>query len=68
MFFSTGYQAYKKYFRGSADADSEAPGLEAADDEPAKEKDYAVENGAFEFGENGSCDGKGKSIHKNTQL
>ncbi|XP_044072543.1 ileal sodium/bile acid cotransporter [Siniperca chuatsi] len=64
-----GYQAYKKSCcRSSADTDSEAPSLEAGDGGPAKEKDYAVENSAFEFDENGNSEEKGKDINRNTQL
>ncbi|KAI3355932.1 hypothetical protein L3Q82_004477 [Scortum barcoo] len=64
-----GYQAYKKCFgRGSADADSEAPSLEAGDSEPAKVKDYGVENSAFELDENGNNEEKDKSTNKHTKL
>lgn len=59
MFFfsSTGYQAYKKACgRGSADADSEAPSLEAGDAESIKKKGHAVENSAFEFDDNGNSE------------
>lgn len=68
VFSSTAYQGYKKFAGGSAEADSEAPALEAGDDEPAKQKDFALENGAFEFCENGIIDEKSKGIDKNTQL
>ncbi|XP_070771381.1 ileal sodium/bile acid cotransporter [Enoplosus armatus] len=64
-----GYRAYKKSCRRSSDdADGEAPSLEAGDGEPAKEKDYAVENDAFELDENSNSEEKGGGIHKNTQM
>lgn len=69
VFSSTGYQSYKKLCGlSSADADREAPSLEAGDNEAAKEKDYAVENSAFEFDENGNSEEKDKCNNKNTQL
>ncbi|XP_070694210.1 ileal sodium/bile acid cotransporter [Pempheris klunzingeri] len=62
------YQVYKKHCLRSSDADSEAPPLEADDGEPVKEKDYGLENAAFEIRESGSSDEKGKDIHRNTQM
>lgn len=68
FFPSAGYQAYKKAFGvGSPDQDSEAPSLEGGDGED-KEKDYAVENSAFELDENVSSGEKEKNMNKNTQL
>ncbi|KAM9347690.1 ileal sodium/bile acid cotransporter [Symphorus nematophorus] len=64
-----GYQLYKRSCaRGSADEDSEAPSLEAGDGEKDKDKDYAVENSAFECDEYGRGGEKEKGIDKNTQL
>nr|XP_020462287.1 ileal sodium/bile acid cotransporter [Monopterus albus] len=66
--FVGAYQAYKRSCRhGSADADSEAPSLEAGDAEPAKQKSYAVENSSFEHDENGNSE-KAKVIDRNTEL
>ncbi|XP_069001625.1 ileal sodium/bile acid cotransporter [Embiotoca jacksoni] len=56
------YRAYRRSCgHGSEDADSEAPSLE---DDQTKQKDYALENTAFEFDENRNSDVK----DKNTQL
>lgn len=67
--YSTAYKAYKRSCgRGSSEADSLTPSLEDGVIEPAKEKEYAVENSAFEFDENGNSEEKGKRIDKNTQL
>ncbi|XP_054471895.1 ileal sodium/bile acid cotransporter [Anoplopoma fimbria] len=63
------YQAYKRlYGRGSADADTEAPSLEAGEDELETKKGHAVDNNAFEFDDNGNNEEKGKDIRKITQL
>ncbi|TKS67646.1 Ileal sodium/bile acid cotransporter [Collichthys lucidus] len=63
-----GYQGYKRAFGiSSPDRDSEAPSVEGGDGE-AKEKDYAVENSAFELDENANSGEKEKSANKNTQL
>lgn len=62
----TGYQLYKRRCKhGSADADSEAPSLEG---DQAKVKDYAMENSAFDFDENGSSKVKNTDNSKNTQM
>lgn len=42
--------------------------MEGGDTDPAKEKDGAVENKAFEYDENGNSEEKGKGTDKNTQL
>eukprot|EP00064_Thunnus_orientalis_P024931 superscaffoldBa00011519_g25253 len=63
------YQVYKKHCGGgSSEEDSESPSLEDGDAASAKEKDYAVENSAFEFDENGNSEGKNKHFDSNTQL
>ncbi|XP_029937561.1 ileal sodium/bile acid cotransporter [Myripristis murdjan] len=61
------YQGYKKMcHRGSCEADSECPSVEAGNAEPAKEKCCAVDNASFQYDENGNTEEKGKS--RNTQL
>ncbi|KAG7236590.1 hypothetical protein INR49_000762 [Caranx melampygus] len=63
------YRLYKtRCARVSAEEDSEAPALEANNDELGKEKHYGMENGAFDLDENGNSEEKGKDIDKNTQL
>ncbi|XP_058478432.1 ileal sodium/bile acid cotransporter [Solea solea] len=60
------YRLYKRFCsRGLADADSEDPPLEADDADPTKEKEYALENGGFEFDGNDNSKEKGKG---NTRL
>ncbi|XP_070832730.1 ileal sodium/bile acid cotransporter [Chaetodon trifascialis] len=62
-----GFQAYKRFHgRHSADTDREA--IEDRDSEITKEKDYAVENSAYEFKEDGNSNERDKSSYKNTQL
>ncbi|XP_075938088.1 ileal sodium/bile acid cotransporter [Anarhichas minor] len=63
------YQVYKKRCgHGSADADTEAPSLEAGDGESGTKKGHAVGNSAFEFDDNGISEEKGKDVRKITQL
>ncbi|KAM6934610.1 ileal sodium/bile acid cotransporter [Xenentodon cancila] len=67
IFSVAGYQAYKKCIgRGSGDADSEAPSFETADEDGTKQKQYALENQAFEQDE--STNGDVKGSYKNTEL
>ncbi|XP_026151236.1 ileal sodium/bile acid cotransporter [Mastacembelus armatus] len=62
------YQVYKKSCgRGSADADSHVPSLEAGNAESAKDMNYTVENSAFEMDENGNSKEKEMGTDK-TQL
>ncbi|KAF1382191.1 hypothetical protein PFLUV_G00141060 [Perca fluviatilis] len=61
------YQMYKKRCGGgSADADSEAPSLEAGDSDSAKKNGHAVDNSAFEFDNDGHSGEK--DVKKITQL
>ncbi|KAM6955349.1 ileal sodium/bile acid cotransporter [Lycodopsis pacificus] len=63
------YQLYKRWCgRGSADADTEAPSLEAGDGESETKKGHGVGNSAFEFDHNGISEEKGKDVRKITQL
>ena len=65
----TGYRLYKRKCGAvPADSDSEAPSVDDAGVERAKEKRYPVENGAFEFDGNGNSKEKSKDIDKNTKL
>ncbi|XP_078119126.1 ileal sodium/bile acid cotransporter [Sander vitreus] len=61
------YQVYKKRCGGgSADADSEAPSLEAGDSDSAKKNSHAVNNSAFELDNDDHS--KEKDVKKITQL
>ncbi|KAG7502380.1 ileal sodium/bile acid cotransporter [Solea senegalensis] len=61
------YRLYKRFCgRGLADADSEDPPLEADDADPTKEKEYALENGGFEFDGNDSSKEKETSKYTYT--
>ncbi|XP_074551395.1 ileal sodium/bile acid cotransporter [Halichoeres trimaculatus] len=65
-----GYQLYKKKFgKGLDDTDSEAPSIEAGDDEPEKKKEGAWDNNAFEFNESAGSEEKSKGLKtSNTKL
>ncbi|XP_034741639.1 ileal sodium/bile acid cotransporter [Etheostoma cragini] len=62
------YQVYKKRCGGgSADADSEAPALEAGDGDSAKKNGHAVDNSAFEFDNDDSGETE-KDVKKITRM
>lgn len=64
LVFSAGYQGYKRHCcRGEAEDDGEAPALE---DNSEKVKDFAVENGVFEYDDSSTTEEKKKE--SNTHL
>lgn len=63
---SAGYQGYKKHCRrGGAEDDGEDPSVE---ENPEKRKEYALENGGFEFEETSATEGQKKDTVYNTDL
>lgn len=64
--FSAGYQGYKRHCRrGGAEDDSEAPAL---DENLEKKKDFALENGVFEYDDSSTTEEKKKDTISNTHL